>query len=236
MDIQALLALQEEDGHLRALQRELRTILPKRRAEAKARLLAAKAAVDAATRENLDAEKEAARYERDYRRSIDRLSRAEQAAFGVVGSRHLQNLAQEHDRAQADIEKAEAGKAKADRELTPTQRRLDAARQHEADEQLAVQAVLDDLDARKRRIEEEIAKVTARRDAARANVPQDLLRRYDRLSLTRWPCAVEFNRADNVCMGCNLVQPPSIAQQVQKASKSDSAALVVCPSCGRILF
>ena len=73
--------------------------------------------------------------------------------------------------------------------------------------------------------------------ARAAEVPADQLRYYERLSLTRWPCLAEFNRAEGVCSGCNLVQPPSVKQAVTHADKDPAnAPMVVCPACGRILI
>ena len=89
---------------------------------------------------------------------------------------------------------------------------------------------------RKKRVEEELAKVKDRRAALVAEVPPTQLKYYERLKLTRWPCAVEYNRTEGVCTGCNLVQPPSVTQAVLHADKNPGAPLVTCPACGRILI
>ena len=72
MDIQALLALQEEDGRLRDLQRELKVLLPGRRDEAEKRLDEAKQRVKAAEAEHLQAVKEFEHFNRQYQRDRDR--------------------------------------------------------------------------------------------------------------------------------------------------------------------
>lgn len=236
MDIQNLLTLQQEDGRLRDLQREIKELLPKRRAEAKARLQAARDAVDAATRANLEALREVERFQRDYTRHSARMGLAEQKAIGMTHARALEAAQQELDAAAAAAAEAAAGSAVADQALTPTERALDRARAFEAEEEVAVQAIYDAIDDRKALVEAEIQKVTERRAACVADVPAAQLRYYERLRLTRWPCVVPYNRTEHVCTGCNLVQPPSVTQAVLLSDKSDSATPATCPSCGRILI
>ena len=237
MDTQALQALQEEDGRLRDLQRELKTLLPKRRAEAKARLQAAQDAVEAAVQENLAAEREYRRYARDYDRQRERMARAERNASGQTSARALFAADKEHRDAAEASQAALAGVAEADAARSPTERKLDAARKFELEEEDAVREIFAMLDARKQQVEAEEEKVKARRDELAQAVPAGQLRYYERLRLTRWPCLSVFNRAEGVCSGCNLVQPPSVAQAVAHADKDPAgSAMVTCPACGRILI
>lgn len=236
MDIQNLLTLQEEDGRLRDLQREIKVLLPKRRADAKARLQVARDSVEAATKANLEALREVERFQRDYTRHSARMSLAEQKAIGMTHARALDAAQSELDAASAAASAAESSAISASQALTPTERALDRARAFEAEEEVAVQAIYDAIEARKALVEEEITKVTARRDACVADVPAAQLRYYERLRLTRWPCVVPYNRTEHVCTGCNLVQPPSVTQAVLLSDKSDTATPATCPSCGRILI
>ena len=237
MDTQALLALQEEDGRIRDLQRELKVLLPKRRAEAKARLQVAQEAVEAAVRETREAERAYRRVTRDSDRQRERMARAERNAIGLTGARALEAAQREHQAAAAAAQEADAAAATAKENRSPTERRLDDARKVEAEEEAAVHEILLTLDARKADVEAALEEAKARRVARAAEVPADQLRYYERLSLTRWPCLAEFNRAEGVCSGCNLVQPPSVKQAVTHADKDPAnAPMVVCPACGRILI
>lgn len=236
MDIQALLALQEEDGRLRDLQRELKVLLPGRRDEAEKRLDEAKQRVKAAEAEHLQAVKEFEHFNRQYQRDRDRMARAERNAVGQTGARALAAADQEHRDAAASAAAAEAGMAEAGKARTPTERKLDEARQVEAEEELAVKEIREAVAARKAAVEAELEKVKAKRESLVGAVPPAQLRYYERLKLTRWPCAVEYNRAEGVCTGCNLVQPPSVTQAVLHADKTPNAPLVTCPACGRILI
>ncbi len=236
MDIQALLTLQDEDGRIRELQRELRVLLPKHKAEAQARLQAARDAVEAATRDNLAAQREYERFQRDYTHRREQMARAERNAARLSDAHAVDVAMQEHAKAAEGAASAEAAASEANQSLTPTERRLDQARAFEAEEDVAVQEIFEAIATRKAAVEAEIEKLKAQRTELAAAVPAGQLKYYERLSLTRWPCAVTFNRAESVCTGCNLVQPPSVMQAVLHADKDPSAAMVTCPACGRILL
>ncbi len=236
MEMQALLILQDEDGRMRDLNRELRDLLPQRKAEAHARLKAARDAVEKATQANLAAQREYMRFNRDYTRQRDAMARAERNAAMTNDARVAAIAMERHAEASAAAAAAEAQASAAAESLTPEERLLDQARAFEAEEELAVQALLDAINDRKLLVEEELAKVQAHRDELAKAVPADQLKYYERLRLTRWPCVTEFRRAEDVCSGCNLVQPPSVKQAVLHADHNPHAGFVTCPACGRILI
>lgn len=237
MDMQALLALQEEDGHIRDLQRELRVLLPARKSEAQARLKTAREDVEKALQANLAAQREYERFHRDYTRQRDIMSRAERNA-AISGDARVASVAMsQHAAASEAAARAEAAAAEASAHLTPEERRLDQARAFEAEEERAVQDLLDTIRERKGQVEEELVRVQARREELAKAVPPVQLKYYERLRLTRWPCAVEYHRAEGVCSGCNLVQPHSVTQAVLHADKTpNNPTMVTCPACGRILL
>lgn len=236
MDITQLLALQNEDSRLRDLQRELKTLLPQRRAEAKERLQKARILVEAAVQANIAAEREVERFRHDMSRQRDAMDRAARNSMGMTSIRGLEAIQTEHASAAAAVAAAEAALDGASVALTPTERELEKARAFEAEEDVAVQEILTAIETRKAEVETAVESVSATRDAIAATVPEAQLRYYNRLRLTRWPCAVPYNRTDSVCTGCNLVQPPSVTQTVLHADKKDDTKLVCCPACGRILY
>ena len=243
MDIQNLLALQQEDGRIRDLERELHVIIPRRRAEASARLRSARDKVEEAEQKNIAAQREIDRLRHDYTHSRAMAERAERNAMGLTGARALEAAMNEHAGASANADAAQVALSRSD--LTPTERALDDARAEEAAVDADVQAISDMLDARKKIIADELDKARARRDECIPVVPPAQLAYYERLKLTRWPCIVDYNRAEGVCTGCNLVQPPSVTQAVLQADKDPAASakahggiaagMVTCPHCGRIL-
>lgn len=236
MDITQLLALQDEDNRLRDLQRELKILLPQRRAEAKDRLQKARNLVEAAVQANIAAEREVERFRHDMSRQRDAMDRAARNSMGMTSIRGLDAIQVEHAAASAAAAAAEAALDGAANALTPTERELEKARAFEAEEDVAVQEILTAIEARKAEVEAAVESVSATRDAIAATVPVEQLSYYNRLRLTRWPCAVPYNRADGVCTGCNLVQPPSVTQTVLHADKKADAQIVRCPACGRILY
>ncbi len=236
MDMQALLILQEEDGRIRDLNRELRDLLPKRKAEAHERLHAARKAVEKALENHLAAQREYMRFNRDYTRQRDIMARAERNAAMTSDAHAAEVAMQEYDAAGKAAAVAEAAALQASENLTPEERLLDQARAFEAEEEVAVQALLDAIQDRKALVEGELEKLQAHREELAKDVPANQLKYYERLRLTRWPCVVEFRRAEDVCSGCNLVQPPSVKQLVVHADANPVAGFVTCPSCSRILM
>lgn len=236
MKLDNLLALQDEDARLRNLQRELTVLLPARRKDAKARLAYAQNATKVAEQDNLSALREYERFQHDYTRQRDNMSRAERNAGIISSLKGQEAAAAEYAAAERAANAAAEAADRIAENRTPTERRLDAARAFEAQEDLAVTELLAALDERKVQIEAEITSIQERRDALMTAVDPKHLHYYDRVRKTCWPAAVQFNRNDSVCTGCNLVQPASVKQAVLAAEKSGYTALVHCPSCGRILL
>ena len=236
MKLDNLLALQDEDTRLRNLQRELVTLLPERRKAAKERLRIAQNAVDAATQENLAAQREYERFQHDYTRQRDNMNRAERNAGRIMSLKGQEAAAAEYAAAETAANAASDAANRAAENRTPTERRLDDARAFYAEEEIAIAAILAALDERKVQVEGEIASLQEHRNELAATVDPTQLHYYDRVRKGCWPAAVQFNRNDGVCTGCNLVQPASVKQAVLAADKSANAPLIYCPSCGRILY
>lgn len=236
MNIDNLLALQDEDARIRTLKHELESLLPARRAAANTRLKAAQHAVEIATQENLASEAERLRLTQDYTRQHNALLRAERNAASQKHLRGINAAAKEYQEAKQALAALEAATKRYNDDRTPTERLLDAAREFEANEEDAVRAILADLAARKADVEAELANVTARRDEIAATIPADILAYYRRVMLTRWPVVAPFKHAVRVCTGCNLTQPMSVKQALDTMAKNGNATITTCPNCGRILY
>ena len=72
--------------------------------------------------------------------------------------------------------------------------------------------------------------IDGERAAYAKDVPQELMKRYDKLMLKREGLAVVAVK-DSVCTGCHMTLPP---QQVNEVIKGDK--LNICPTCQRILY
>lgn len=236
MNIETLLKLQAEDNHIRQLQHEYTVVLPARRAEAKKRLEAARAAVDRAEQDNLAAINEYKRFQHDYTNSRNQMFNAERKGAMQTHARGVNAAAAEYDAAAESAARAAENAERANASLTPTERRLDAARAYEAEEDVAVQKILETLEARKAALKEEIAQLQAGADAIAAEVEPRLLKLYNRVKLTRWPALAELNRTTSVCAGCDVMQPIAIKQALIAEAKNPTGKLLCCPCCGRILY
>ena len=236
MKLDSLLALQDEDNRLRNLQRELLVLLPARRKDAEARKVIAQQAVEKALADDEATIREYERFQHDYTRQRDNMNRAERNAGRTMSLKGQEAAAAEYAAAEAAAASAAAAAERVAENRTPTERRLDAARAFKAEEDAAVADIIASLDARKAQVEGEIATLQEQRGALAAAVDPAHLHYYERVRKTCWPAAVQFNRHDSVCTGCNLVQPASVKQAVLAAEKSANGTLVYCPSCGRILL
>lgn len=80
-------------------------------------------------------------------------------------------------------------------------------------------------------IDRELASVGAERDAAVAEIPAELLARYDRLRAKLDGVAVARLEGD-LCLGCHVSLP---AMEVDAARHATADAVVIHEDCGRIL-
>ena len=236
MNIDTLLKLQAEDSRIRLLQHEYDVVIPARRADAKKRLKAARDAVERAEQDNLAAIKEYTRFQHDYTASRNQMFNAERRGAAQTNARGVNAAVAEYDAAAENAARAAENAERAYAARTPTERRLDAARAYEADEDIAVQKILETLDARKAAIKEELAQLQAVAAEIATEVEPRLLKLYNRVKLTRWPAVAELNRTSSVCAGCDIVQPIAIKQELVAEEKHPTGKLLCCPCCGRILY
>lgn len=80
-------------------------------------------------------------------------------------------------------------------------------------------------------IDDEIASITVERDAAVAEIPDELLARYDKLRAKLDGVAVARLEGDR-CLGCHVSLP---AMEVDAARHAAPDAVVIHEDCGRIL-
>ena len=236
MNIDTLLALQAEDGRIRMLRHEQKTLLPARRAAADKRLKVAEEAVRIAEEEHTAIQREYARYQNDFAQQRNSMLRAERNALSQKHARGLAAATAEYEAAQRALAAAEAASTRIDQSLSPSERRLDIAREFYVEEELAVQGLTRDIETRAGEVAAELARLQDVRAALAEKIPPALLAQYERLILTRWPGVVELDTASITCTGCNLSQPRSVKQQLEAARNSGSDAPVCCPNCGRILY
>lgn len=228
--VQPLLALQEVDGRLRDLQKELK-LIPKRKAEELARLAAAERELDSAQDTLKNARVRVSASEMDVAAKREYIEKLKRDQATLKTNKEFLAINSQIERAENDIFTAQERRDAAQGQVTPETQALEAALARYEQEKETVDAYVEQLDERKKLVEEELVKVEAERAEAAKAVPESALKYYERLKMTRWPCVARFNLTADVCTGCNLVQPPSVAQQVRRNQN-----MVTCQSCGRILY
>jgi predicted nucleic acid-binding Zn-ribbon protein len=131
---------------------------------------------------------------------------------------------------EGDIDSFESRQLVAMDDLIPIKHRVAEAEAKLKEEQSVVDGYVGELEARLEAVKAELARSEAERAEASKGVAPQLLLPYERLRTRRWPVVVNL-QADGVCKGCNMVQPPSVAQMVRR-----NQGVVTCGMCGRILF
>jgi predicted nucleic acid-binding Zn-ribbon protein len=227
--MQPLLALQEMDARIRALQQEIQDI-PLRREQEKGRLKGAQEAVAVAQNglRVVLAGVVAAEGEVTDRR--ERITRLRQQQSSLKTNREFQAMNLEIATIEADIEACEARQLARMDEVNPARAKLAECESRLKDEQSVIDGYLRELDTRLAEAQAEFAKAEAARHTAAQVIDSRMLLHYGRLMAKRWPPVVPLE-GGTVCGGCHLTQPPSVGHMVRR-----NAGLVACQMCGRILY
>lgn len=227
--VQSLLDLQEIDGRIRALMQESKDI-PHRKSQEAARLTGARTALEQAKNDLKAAQLKVANLEGDVKALRDKILEIKKHQVQLKTNKEFQAYNLEIAKIEKDIDVAEAQLIGAMDHVTPCKTVVDERDAKLKEEQAVVDAYCAELDARLAEVKADLeASQKARAEATKQVQPRELLI-YDRLLTKRWPVVVILQE-DGVCKGCNLQQPPSIAQQVRR-----NQGLVLCQMCGRILY
>jgi predicted nucleic acid-binding Zn-ribbon protein len=237
--VQLLLDLQEVDGRIRELELELKD-LPRRKALETARLTGVSADLSAAKANCEYASQRVKGYEADARELKEKIDSLKNAQAGLKSNKEYQQYSVQIDILGHDLDTAENNQMAAMDDIPSAQRKIEEAQSKFDLEKSAVDQFCAEIDER-------IAAVAAELEAAKAeriekknaiNNPKFLLY-YERLRMKRWPVVVSLTH-DCVCDGCHLVQPPSVAQMVDKNVKLEENGMmpeiVACTMCGRLLY
>jgi predicted nucleic acid-binding Zn-ribbon protein len=228
--MEPLLALQEIDGRIRALQQEIQD-LPDRKEQEKSRLKGALGVLAAAqsnlkiTQLNLNAA------EGEVANRKERMEKLRQQQQALKTNRDFQAMTHEITRATDEIEQCEARQIALMDEVTPAAARVAEAQAKLSADTEIVNRYLKELDRRMADGQAELTQcLTERTGALKAVTSQQALLAYTRLLPKRWPVIVPLE-GGTVCGCCHLTQPPQMAHLVRR-----NAGIVSCQTCGRILY
>ncbi len=237
--LEALLELQEVDGRIREFEKELKD-LPQRKAKEEARLTGVKTDLEAARKGHDYALERVKGYEEDAAALKNKIRDLKQTQAGLQSNREYQQYSEQIDFVNHDLETAENNQLAAMDELPSAEARVTVAQEKFDSEKSGVDAYCAEIDARMREVEAELeAARKERAEKAAAVADPKAMLYYERLRTKRWPVVVALTH-ESVCDGCHLVQPPSVAQNVDANMKLGEAGrpqrVVACNMCGRILF
>ncbi|MGH7936732.1 MAG: zinc ribbon domain-containing protein [Chthoniobacterales bacterium] len=226
-----LIELQHLDMQLNEVRTRLATF-PKKLAEVEARVTAAKAEVAQNKAAQLTAVKERSKYELDVQQHTDRVRKYRDQTSQVKTNEAYKALQHEVQMAEDEIAKAE------DRLLEQMvageeyDRRIKAAEKllKEVEEVARVQRKIIEDD--KGVSEKRLVELTAERTAILADIPENLLDHYDRISKKHNGIALAEVR-DEKCSACGMRLRPHVHQEMQRG---DSDELFHCETCTRIIY
>jgi hypothetical protein len=227
--MQPLLALQETDARIRALQQEIADI-PRRKDQEKGRLKGAEEALASAQSALRTAQANVAAAEGEVADRREKIIRLRQQQSTLKTNREFQAINQEIATVEAQIEASEARQIALMDEINPARARLAECEEKLRGEQAVVNGYLKELDARLAEAQAEFAQAEKTRHQQAEAVDKRFLLHYTRLLAKRWPPLVPLE-GGTVCGGCHLTQPPSVGHMVRR-----DAGLVTCQMCGRLLY
>ena len=237
--IEALVDLQEVDGRIRDLERELKD-LPQRKAQETARLKGVTVDLKAAKANQERAQERVKGFEDEAAAAESKIRELKTTQLGLKTNKEYQDFSVQIDLVNHALEAAKNNQKAAQEFLPETEKSINEAQAKYDAEKVGVDAYCAEIDERIAAAKQELADAQAERKekVKVVNDPKFLLY-YERLSTKRWPVVVSLTH-DGVCDGCHLVQPPSVGQLADANAKNGEAgkpqSIVACTMCGRILY
>ena len=228
--IPLLIDLQDVDGRIRELEREMQDI-PARKAQENSRLDGARLALakaKAALVEAQLAEKKCESEAEEARAKIREL-RISQSS-NKMGNTEYRDINIRCDQLEQEANAADNRGQALMEEKIPLEEAVKQAQARLDEESVGVNAYIAELDERLAETTAAHAEELENRKACAQKIPPDMLAKYDRLRTRRWPVIVQLT-VDDVCDGCHMKQPPAVAQMV-----SHNDRIVGCSECGRLLY
>lgn len=227
--LRALVALQEKDKVLDAIQKEIDTV-PPRIAAVKADLDNEKKRMDAAKAKTLELEKKKKTKELD-------VAAKEEAARKHSGQLNELKSNDAYKAMQSEIEKEKAAAGDIETEILQIMEDIDKSKAEEKTLAAELKKIeefskgdLEKLEAELSHAKGRHASAKAEREAAAQPVPADMIKVFNHLRSRGKPDAV-VPVVDGHCGSCQITLSPAMLMEVAKLKN-----LAVCESCQRILY
>lgn len=227
--LRALVALQEKDKVLDAIQKEIDAV-PPRIAAVQADLANEKKRMDAAKAKTIELEKKKKTKELD-------VAAKEEAARKHAGQLNELKSNDAYKAMQLEIDKEKAAAGDIETEILQIMEEIDKSKAEEKALAAELKKIEDFSKSDLAKLEAELshakgrhAAAKAERDAAAEPVPADLMKVFNHLRSRGKPDAV-VPVEDGHCGSCQITLSPAMLAEVAKLK-----SLVVCESCQRILY
>lgn len=229
--LEKLLDLQTIDVQLNEVRARLATF-PKKLADAEARISAARSELDQSKAAQLASFKDRKKYELDVEQWKERVRKYRDQTSQIKTNEAYKALQHEVQMAEDEIGRAEdrlleqmvAGE-EYDRRIKSSEKTL-----KEVEEVVRGQRLKIETD--KAAAEKNQAELAAKRAAAIAEIPENLLDHYDRISRKHNGVALAEVR-DEKCSACGMIVRPHVFQEMRRFGSDE---LFHCETCTRILY
>ena len=228
--VQPLIDLQDVDGRIRDLERELKD-LPRRKALEVAKLNGVSADLTAAKAAHEYVQQQIRGFEEEAKALKAKIADLKTIQAGLKSNKEYAQYSMQIDMVEHDLEAAENRQLAAMDNLPSAEARIAEAQSKYDSARSEVDESCREFDERIAALQSELAAAQAERAEVARNVSDPKMKLYyERLRTKRWPVVVALT-SEGVCDGCHLVQPPHVAQLVDR-----NAGMVACTMCGRILY
>jgi predicted nucleic acid-binding Zn-ribbon protein len=228
-DLEKLIGLQQVDARIAALRAEI-SALPRHVQQIEAKLAGSKTKLEAAQAAMKADETARRKHESDIQDQQQKISKYRDQSLNVKTNQEYRALMDEIKFAE---DKIAASEDKILEIMVATDARKEGLKQ--ADAVLKADTAENDKEKEAARLrtaedEKELAELSERRKQLRAEVTEDVLRHYDRVSKLRGS-ALSAVHEDQMCSVCRLMLRPQVFQDVMRNDQ-----FVTCDSCQRILY
>ena len=229
--LEKLIELQSLDLQLNDVRGQL-GVFPKKLVESDALIAFAKAEVDRNKAAQLTALKERKKYELDVEQWKDRVRKYRDQTSQVKTNEAYKALQHEVEMAEGEIAKAEDRLLEQMVSGEEYDQRIKVSEKSLKEVEDSVRLQRSKIEADKAAAEKQLAERTAQRAAIVADIPENLLDHYDRISKKHHGIALAEVR-DEKCSACGMRLRPHVFQEMRRI---DNDELFHCETCTRIIY